>query len=213
MINLHQKFWDSKHLEKSEIEKMSTPSIFINWAIKYFPKNAYILELGAGVGRDTRLLLKKDYSVLATDFSKIALDYILKKINQKSKLKVNVQQLDLSDQFPFPDKTFDIVYANLVIHYFNKETTQQIFNEIFRVLKPRGTVAVLVNSMNDPEYGRGRKIEEDFFEILPGRPKRYFSIESLKPFVSKFKTIILDNKGSDPKRNNKGNLIRFIGRK
>lgn len=213
MTNLHQKFWDSKHLEAEELKKLKNPSKFVRWSIKYFPKSTYILELGAGTGRDAHFLIRKGFKVLATDFSKVALEYALKTVNSRNKSKINILQFDLSNQFPFPNESFDVVYANLAIQYFTKKITQQIFDEIFRVLKPTGCIAVLVNSISDPEYGQGKKIEEDFFEISPGRPKRYFSISSLKPFTIKFKKIVLDNKGSDPKRNNKGNLIRFIGKK
>lgn len=56
-------------------------------------------------------------------------------------------------------------------------------------------------------------LEEDYFEILPGRPKRYFTPESLGVFMRKFGTLVLDNKGADTRRNRRTGLVRFIGRK
>lgn len=213
MNNKHQKYWDAKHLEEEELAKISSPSVFVELAARYFPPEAQILELGAGTGQDTHFLVDHGFQVTATDFSKPALDLNWETANAESRSRLQIQQFDLSEPFPFSDLSFDALYTHLVVHYFDRQTTQQIFDEISRVLRPGGIVALLVNSVNDPEYGQGRKIEEDFFELKPGRPKRYFSVESLRPFVSKFKTVILDNKGSDPRRSHKNGLIRFIGKR
>lgn len=213
MSNAHQKYWDAKHLEVEELAKISGPSVFVEWVTRYFPPEAQILELGAGTGQDTHFLIDHGFQVTATDFSKPALDLNWETANTGARERLQIQQFDLSEPFPFNAQSFDAVYAHLVVHYFNRQTTQQIFDEISRVLKPGGIVALLVNSVDDPEYGQGRKIEEDFFELRPERPKRYFSVDSLKPFVEEFETVLLDNKGSDPRREHKDGLVRFIGKK
>lgn len=204
-------FWNKKHFEEEELTNMNKHSAFVEWSMKYFPKGAKILELGAGTGGDTLFLDKQGVEVMATDFSKPALKALKRKANKNSQLET--KQFDLSNLFPFKDEVFDIVYAHLVLHYFNKQTTQQIYDEIFRVLKPGGIVAVLLNSVTDPEYGTGKELEEDYFDVPNKGAKRYFSIESLKPFISKFEIITLDNKGSDLRRDHKKDLIRFIGKK
>lgn len=212
-MNKHQKFWDIKHFEKSELVKINRPSVFVKWSSKFFPMGARILELGAGIGQDTRYLIDHDFKIVATDFSKKALEYNYKTANSENRNLLTIQQLDISNSFPFKDQSFDVVYAHLVVHYFNNKITQQIFDEIYRVLKRNGIVAVLVNSINDPEYGLGKKLEDDYYEILSGRPKRFFTVDSLKHFIGKFHILVLDNKGSDPRRNHKRSLIRFIGKR
>lgn len=213
MNNEHQKYWDAKHLEEEELAKISCPSVFVELATRYFPPEIQILELGAGTGQDTHFLIDHGFQVTAIDFSKPALDLNLETANAEGRNRLHIQQLDLSEPFPFADQSYDVVYAHLVVHYFDRQTTQQIFDEISRVLKPGGILAVLVNSIDDPEYGQGRKIEEDFFELRPERPKRYFSVSSLRPFTNSFEALVLDNKGADPRRDHKTGLIRFIGKK
>lgn len=212
-MNKYQKFWDNKHFEKSELNKINRSSVFAQTSLKYFPDKANVLELGAGIGHDTHLFINNGHQVVATDFSKPALEYNLKTADIKNKKHLSILQFDLSNRFPFADQSFDVVYAHLVIHYFSRKITQQIFDEIFRVLKPNGIVAILVNSTTDPEYGQGKILEEDYFEIPSAGPKRYFSVESFNKFIGKFETIILDDKGVDPRRAHKTDLIRFIGRK
>lgn len=210
-MNPHQDFWDKKYSGNSEYKQINKPSDFIKFVYQYFPKNGQILELGAGTGQDTEYLLQKGFHVTATDFSPIALHNLKKKFEDSDNL--TVKEINLTKQFPEPDGQYDAVLANLVIHYFNSETTQQIYNEIYRVLKPRGILAVMVNTKKDPEFNLGKKLEEDFFELKTGRPKRYFSIDTLQFFTKQFQKIFLDDKGIDSRRTGKQNLIRFIGKK
>lgn len=114
----------------------------------------------------------------------------------------------------FKDEAFEIVYSHLSVHYFTQKITKQIFSEIYRVLKPKGIVAILVNSTFDPEYGTGMELEEDYFEIDSVR-KRFFKVDSMKSFVQEFQVIVLDNLGATYKDRTKGvsNLIRFVGKK
>lgn len=211
MTNEHRKFWDAKHLE--ELAKINRPSVFVRQALKFFPSGANVLDLGAGSGQDTRYLLAHGFSVTAADFSKAALDLNWKTTPSQLKEKLTIKELDLTQPLPFTDQSFDVVYAHLVIHYFNGVTTRQIFDEIYRILRPEGLLALAVNSITDPEYGQGTQLENDYFEFESGRPKRYFSVESLREFTGNFQPIILDNKGSDPRRSHKTGLIRFVGRK
>lgn len=198
-------FWNKRFLPKSEGQKISDQSKFAKWCLQFLPKTGQLLELGSWGGRDSLFFASKGYQILATDFSTKVLEH-LKQSN------LAVKYLDLTKTFPFKDHSFDIVYAHQVVHYFTKHITQQIFDEIFRILKPNGILAIACNSIKDPEYKTGKKIEDDYFEIAPGWRKRYFSIDSLKPFVKKFKTIVLDDQGQDPRRNYY-HLIRFIGQK
>lgn len=211
MRNENQDFWDKKHFEKEELSRMSQHSEFAEWCMKYLPRGDRILELGAGTGSDSLFLAGQGFEVVATDFSQPALDKL--KETAIDNTHIETEQFDLSNPFPFEDQSFDAVYAHLALHYFNRQTTQQIYDEIYRVLKPEGVVAVLLNSTADSEYGQGERIEDDYFDISDKGPKRYFSPESLSTFTGKFKTLVLDNKGTDPRRNNKEDLIRFIGRK
>ena len=41
-------------------------------------------------------------------------------------------------KYPYADESFDVVYGNLCLHYYDDETTKQIVVESLRVLKPGG---------------------------------------------------------------------------
>jgi len=206
--------WSDIH--KSSYAKsdwINKPSIFAETAVKYFPKSGRILELGAGQGQDSRFFADNGYEVVSTDLDSAALELSRKKLLAR-KESVSLQQLDLSQEFPFESETFDVVYAHLSLHYFDAATTRRLFGEIIRVLKTGGIFAFLVNSTSDPEYGAGEAIEPDYFQI-DKLAKRYFSVESAREFGQYFNVILLDNFGETYKDAAKGvhNLIRFVGTK
>ncbi len=190
------------------------PSLFAQDAINYFPKSGRILELGAGQGQDSRFFAEHGYKVVSTDLEDSALDLSRSKLSAKLKPEVTVRKLDLRDDFPFDKESFDVVYAHLSLHYFDIETTGKIFDSITRVLKPGGVVAVFTNSTSDPEYGTGKQIEPDFFQI-DNLAKRYFSVDTMRKFAQFYEIMLLDDHGETYKDAAKGihNLIRFIGSK
>jgi ubiquinone/menaquinone biosynthesis C-methylase UbiE len=119
-----------------------------------------------------------------------------------------------SGELPFADETFDVVYASLSLHYFDEETTNLIFKEIYRILKPGGILAYITNPISDPQTKTYKKIDECFFEDPERLKKRYFTVDYAKQKAKGLFEILLANdqgKALDPKK--PGNLMQFIGKK
>ena len=202
--------WSNLHKVYGKQDWINKPSLFADTARQYFPKTGKLLDLGAGVGQDSIYFSTLGYDVTATD-----LDITKLKSNVADKnATLTLGQVDLRGPMAFTDGEFDIVYAHLSLHYFDQQTTESIFSEIYRVLKPGGILAFFTNSTNDPEYNTGKEIEPDYFEI-DGVPKRYLSVESARAFAHNFKVLLADNNGETFKDAAVGvhNLIRFIGEK
>ncbi|MBU1083238.1 class I SAM-dependent methyltransferase [Patescibacteria group bacterium] len=202
--------WDEKNKEYLKSDASGESTEFARFAEPYFSKKSRILDLGAGAGHDSRYFVSKGHKVVSTDFSEPALQ-----ANRSKKLKgISVEYLDLGKPFPFPDESFDTVYASVSIQYFDDITTDRIFADIKRVLKKKGVVALLLNSRKDPEHGKGNMLEEDYFEVRPGLKKRFFDEKSIKLKIAGiFNTIILDDMGSrvNSRGGAEGGLIRYIG--
>ena len=211
-------YWENIHKEKYDGQGWTEkPSIFAEEAYKHFPMDGTVLELGAGQGQDSIYFRTKGYSVISTDRE---LSIIERADNNAHKYfngsydAMRFQILDISKPFSLNDSSVDVVYAHLSLHYFKADTTEEIFREINRVLKPGGIFAFLVNSVNDPEYNTGTKIEEDYFETKK-KKKRYFSEKSARELAKDFEVILCDENGETYKDQAKGvhNLVRFVGRK
>jgi ubiquinone/menaquinone biosynthesis C-methylase UbiE len=151
-------------------------------------KGNKILELGCGEGKDSIFFAKNGYEIFSLDCSEKAI-----KSFEENIVKNNVQKLvhpilyDISKPLKFDDKTFDIVFAHLSLHYFDDKITTKIFTEIRRVLKVGGFLFVRVKSTEDQLYGKGKKIEEDMFEF--GHMRHFFSEEYLISKTRGFKIL------------------------
>ncbi len=205
--------WQDIHKNYEQQDWINKPSVFAEQALRYFPAGGKVLELGAGQAQDGCYFAGLGFSVISTDLEDSALELAKQKIADKG-VSVETQKVDLSEELPFDNESFDVVYAHLSLHYFDNETTRRLFREIGRVLKSGGVLAFLVNSVNDPEYKQGKEIEPDYFQI-DNAAKRYFSESTARDYTQYFDVNLLDELGETYKDAAKGvhNLVRFIGTK
>ncbi len=191
------------------------PSIFAEEVRHYIPDGSTLLELGCGQGQDG-LWFAADgtIKVVATDNEPSALESAAKQKVAQGATSIEFERLDMAQPFSYADNTFDVVYSHLALHYFDKATTEQIVSEIYRILRPGGLLVFLVNSINDPEYNTGVKLEDDYFET-EGIRKRYFSAAMARKFTRGFDSILCDEEGETYKDTAKGvhHLVRFVGRR
>ncbi|GAB4158473.1 MAG: hypothetical protein Fur003_2290 [Candidatus Dojkabacteria bacterium] len=209
-------FWDNKLQGYAKQDFINMPSIFAKEIEHLIPPKSKILEIGAGLGQDAIYFTLQDNLVTATDFSDTAVDYLSKVKAEKNLNQMQVEQVDCSKKLPYKDKTFDIVYSHLGLHFFDSVTTSQLFNEVNRILVENGYFIFLANSTDDPEYNLSKKLEPDLFDLGDGNIKRFFSVNSVQEFIKSLFTVeLLDNHSSSYKDNKVGvkSLIRFVGRK
>lgn len=205
--------WNQLHDKYAQEPWVNKPSLFALWAIRFFKPPGRLLELGAGQGQDTRFFAAWGFHVVSTDISLKALGISRRKVPDVLGHRIELRVHDLNDPLPFTDCSFSIVYAHLSVHYFDDARTQCIFDEIYRVLKPGGIVAALLNSTDDPEYATSTILPDGVVRTPPGVIKRFSTVDTLRPFVQKFQHRILDNQGESYKDSARAvrHLIRFIG--
>jgi len=160
-------------------------------------KGRTCLDLGCGFGQLSRHFDQLGFEVTAVDFSENALA-VLK--SHSPHIKTAIQ--DITRPLPFGDMTFDVVIANLCLHYFCKRDTENAIAEINRVLKPGG---LLIGSVLSQEEFEVVKDVLEFVEIEPnfyheifddGRKKhvRFFNREDIEHFFAGFEVLYLENK-------------------
>jgi ubiquinone/menaquinone biosynthesis C-methylase UbiE len=154
--------WNTQHQEFSTHHYSSQPSEFAQEVLSIISPKSNILELGCGAGNDAIAFAKAGHTVLATDFSDVAIT--IHKQRAVDIINLTFEVLDISQPTQFEDNRFDVVYARLSLHYFSDEITQQIFKEIHRILRPDGLLCFICKSTDDPLYGKGIEIEKDIYE-------------------------------------------------
>ena len=101
-----------------------------------------VLDMGCGTGMLTLLIKQTEpgAAVYGLDMDLQALNIARAKID-KAEQNVTLQQ-GSAICLPYPDESFDRVFASLMLHHLTREDKQQALREAFRVLKPGGELHV-----------------------------------------------------------------------
>lgn len=184
-------YWD-KVYDRHRAEHSTDHSEFAQRALDYIKKHDLkkMLDIGPGIGSDTRFFYEMGMDLTAIDISGSVL-YSLKIIIPTAKTILS----DITDM-DFPAHSFDCVYARLSLHYFNDETTGKIFNKIYDILVTGGILFVQCKSEKDRDYGVGEMIEKDTFYKPDTHIRHFFTLDYFREKATRFKIVELDESSS-----------------
>ena len=113
---------------------------------------------------------------------------------------------------PFKDDEFDLVFANLSIHYFSDSDTKKIISEIKRILKNDGLFIGSVNSIKAWQVmqNEAKEIENHFYEYKDSL-FRLFDIKDLKRYLNNFDIMEIEERET-VRFEHKKNYIIFVVR-
>ena len=181
------------------------PSLSAKKALELFKEKNInkIVEIGAGLGRDTLFFAKNLIHTTALDYSPSGIDII----NQKTKKNnlsnyISTKLFDLRQKLPFEDNSIEACYSHML--YCMALTTsdlKKLNNEILRILKPGGINIYTVRHTNDGDFQNGIHIGEDLYEN-DGFIVHYFSEDKVNSLLNGFKNISLEKfeEGNFPRR-------------
>ena len=147
------------------------------------PKNIKILEIAGAEGIVSNKLALKGFSVLLTDIE----ENVLKKSNNPL---IKTLVMDASEQFPFKDDSFHVIYAGEIIeHLFD---TKFFLEEIHRCLVPNGILVLTTPNLASLEdrmnflFGKSPKQINPIHEYLylHIRPFTYSKIKEILELLS-----------------------------
>ena len=99
-----------------------------------------VLELGAGTGKLTEILVGLGHDVHATDPDEQMLERL------RAKLPDVRTSVGTAEEIPAPDASYDVVVVAQALHWFDHD---RALPEIARVLKPGGRIAVVWNARDE----------------------------------------------------------------
>lgn len=190
---MSKSYWDKGYWERHLAEKQRM-DIFDNlWIRKHQQlidslEKGTVLDLGCGIGQHTDYWFANGFDVISTDISAVALEE-LKRRTPGAK----IMQIDMRERLPFDDEAFQIVFANLSIHFFDKKTTHKLAGEIKRILKTGGFFIGSVNSSKAYEFvkDKAQVLDENYY-LIGERYIRLFDRKSFDLFFHDFKTVSLE---------------------
>ncbi len=144
------------------------PSISAKKALKLFQEKKIkkIVEIGAGLGRDTIFFAKNSIHTTALDYSSSGIEIINQKI-KKNNLKdyISTKLFDVRQKLPFKDNSIEACYSHMLycMALTNKDL-EKLNNEIRRILKPDGINIYTVRHENDGDFKKGIHRGESLYE-------------------------------------------------
>ena len=171
------------------------PSIPAKKSLELFKKQniTKIIELGAGLGRDSIFFAQNSIHVKALDYSLSG----IKVINEKSK-KLNLSNFistkifDVREKLPFEDNSVEACFSHMLYCMaLTNNDLENLNHEIHRILKPNGINIYTVRHINDGDFKKGIHRGENLYEN-DGFIVHFFSKDKVKSLLKGFENISID---------------------
>ena len=170
-----------------------------------------IVDLGAGLGRDTIFFAKNSINVEALDYSPAAIKIINKKsIEHKLSNFISTKIFDVRKQLPFEDSSVEACFSHMLYCMALSTSELKYLNsEICRILKPGGINIYTVRHTGDGDYKNGIHIGEDLYEN-DGFIVHFFSEKKVRQLANEFNVVNIESfeEGTFPRK-----LFRVILKK
>ena len=203
-LDQQSQHWEKNFSNKPEMFGLE-PSIPAKKALNFFKEKKInnIIELGAGLGRDSIFFAKNNIKVQALDYSSSGIKIINHKIKKDNLSNyISTKLFDVREKLPFKDNSIDACYSHMLYCMaLTIADLQKLNNEIHRILKPNGLNIYTVRHTNDGDYKNGKHIGEDLYEN-DGFIVHYFSQEKVSTLLNGFENIALEKfeEGTFPRK-------------
>ena len=204
ILNQQSQHWETNFSNKPEMFGLE-PSYPVKKALKIFKENnlTNVIELGAGLGRDSIYLGKNSINLTALDYSENGLKILDQKIkNENLSSSISTLKFDIRDNLPFENNSIDACYSHMLYCMaFTFDELIKLNNEIKRVLKPGGVNIYTARNTDDGDYKKGIHRGEDLYEI-DGFIIHFFSEKTIQNLMNGYKNLSIEyfEEGSFPRK-------------
>ena len=204
ILNQQSQHWETNFSNKPEMFGLE-PSYPVKKALKIFKENnlTNVIELGAGLGRDSIYLGKNSINLTALDYSENGLKILDQKIkNENLSSSISTLKFDIRDNLPFENNSIDACYSHMLYCMaFTFDELIKLNNEIKRVLKPGGVNIYTARNTDDGDYKKGIHRGEDLYEI-DGFIIHFFSEKTIQNLMNGYENLSIEyfEEGSFPRK-------------
>jgi len=204
VLDRQSQHWESSFLNKPEMFGLAPSKAAVS-TLKTFKEKKIkkIIELGAGLGRDTLFFAKNSINVEALDYSSAAIKIINKKTAaHKLSNFISTKIFDVRKQLPFEDSSVEACFSHMLYCMALSTVELKYLNsEICRILQPGGINIYTVRHIGDSDYKNGIHIGEDLYEN-DGFIVHFFSEEKVKQITHGFNIINIESfeEGTFPRK-------------
>jgi SAM-dependent methyltransferase len=166
-LDQQSQYWETNFSSKPEMFGLE-PSIPAVKATKFFKEKNIknIVELGAGLGRDTIYFAQNSIKVQALDYSKAAIESITNKAEKLNLTEfIKPKFFDVRKKLPFENNTIDGCFSHMLYCMaLSNVNLENLNSEICRILKPGAINIYTARHTDDGDYKNGIHIGEDLYE-------------------------------------------------
>jgi len=194
ILDQQSQYWEKNFSSKPEMFGLE-PSIPAKKSLELFKKQniTKIIELGAGLGRDTIFFAQNSIHVKALDYSLSGIKAINKKAEKLNLSNfISTKIFDVREKLPFEDNSVEACFSHMLYCMaLTNNDLENLNHEIHRILKPKGINIYTVRHTNDGDFRKGIHIGEDLYEN-DGFIVHFFSKDKVKSLLKGFENISID---------------------
>ena len=193
-LDQQSQYWEASFSNNTEMFGLEPSTAAIKALKKFKAENiTSIIELGAGLGRDTIFFAKNSIQVEALDYSNTSIENIT---NKSKKLNltdyINPKVFDIRKKLPFEDNSINGCFSHMLYCMaLSNSDLENLNNEICRILKPGGINIYTVRHINDGDYKKGIHRGEDLYEN-DGFVVHFFSKEKVTHLSKGFEVLDIE---------------------
>lgn len=168
-------FWEKSFIEKQTMwgfnpseSAVIVKDLFIENNIKD------ILIPGIGYGRNAKVFIDNGINVTGIEISKTAID-----LARQHGININIYHGSVGDM-PFEDKLYEGIFSYALIHLLNERERKNFISNCYEQLKHGGYMVFTAVSKKAPMFGKGQKLDENYYETMPGVKIFFYDSESIK---------------------------------
>lgn len=174
-------FWEKSFKEKQTMWGF-TPSESAIIAKDIFIENNIkdILIPGFGYGRNAKVFIENNINVTGIEISKTAID-----LARQYGINSNVYHGSVAD-IPFENKLYEGIFSYALIHLLNESEREKFISDCYKQLKHGGYMIFTTVSKKAPMFGKGKKLNENYYETMAGVKIFFYDTESIKKDFQKY---------------------------
>jgi len=169
-------FWETSFKEMQTMwgfEPADSAILTKDFFLKSHVKN--ILIPGIGYGRNAKIFCENGINVTGIEISKTAISLA----KHENGLNIKIHNGSVTDM-PFDRNIYDGIFCYALVHLLNSQERKKFIKDCFNQLKPDGHMVFTVVSKKASNYGNGKQLSKDRFEITKGVNVFFYDIDSVK---------------------------------
>ena len=168
-------FWESAFTEK-QLMWGREPAKSAIFAKDYFARMGArdVLIPGVGYGRNARPFLEQGMSVTGIEISDTAISLARSQLG----LDIPIYHGSVAEM-PYDDQQYDGIFCYGLIYLLDARGRAKLMRDCYRQLALGGHMIFTVISKAAPMYGRGTKLGDDWYEIMPDVKMYFYDSDSV----------------------------------